>query len=73
MIFDIAVFVIVIFARRITTAWHDHRALLDAANLIAALAIAAIAGIALNAVLPGKDYEFGTDVTEGRSADMGRY
>ena len=38
-----------------------------------ALAIAAIAGIALNAVLPGKDYEFGTDVTEGRSADMGRY
>ena len=41
VIFDIAVFVIVIFARRITTAWHDHRALLDAANLIAALAIAA--------------------------------
>ena len=40
---------------------------------LTALAIAAIAGIALNAVLPGKDYEFGTDVTEGRSADMGRY
>ena len=35
--------------------------------------ILTIAGIALNAVLPGKDYEFGTDVTEGRSADMGRY
>ena len=37
------------------------------------LAIAAIAGIALNAVLPGKDYEFGSDVTEGRSGDFGRY
>ena len=29
--------------------------------------------IALNAVLPGKDYEFGTDVTDGRSGDFGRY
>ena len=37
------------------------------------LAIAAIAGIALNAILPGKDYEFGADVTEGRSGDFGRY
>ena len=37
------------------------------------LAIAAIAGIALNAVLPGKDYQFGSDVTEGRSGDFGRY
>ena len=37
------------------------------------LAIAAIAGIVLNAILPGKDYEFGTDVTEGRSGDFGRY
>ncbi len=37
------------------------------------LAIAAIAGIVLNAVLPGKDYEFGTDVAEGRSGDFGRY
>lgn len=36
------------------------------------LAIAAIAGIALNAILPGKDYEFGSDVTEGRSGDFGR-
>ena len=25
------------------------------------------------AVLPGKDYEFGSDVTEGRSGDFGRY
>ena len=38
-----------------------------------ALAIAAIAGIALNAILPGKDYEFGADVSQGRSGDFGRY
>ena len=37
------------------------------------LAIAAIAGIVLNAILPGKDYEFGSDVSEGRSGDFGRY
>ena len=37
------------------------------------LAIAAIAGITLNAILPGKDYVFGSDVTEGRSGDFGRY
>ena len=40
---------------------------------LTSLAIAAIAGIVLNAILPGKDYVFGTDVTEGRSGDMGRY
>ena len=40
---------------------------------LTALAIAAIAGIVLNAILPGKDYEFGSDVTDGRSADFGRY
>ena len=40
---------------------------------LTALAIAAIAGIALNAILPGKDYEFGSDVTKGRSGDFGRY
>jgi len=40
---------------------------------LTSLAIAAIAGIALNAILPGKDYEFGSDVTEGRSGDFGRY
>jgi len=40
---------------------------------LTSLAIAAIAGIALNAVLPGKDYEFGSDVTKGRSGDFGRY
>ena len=41
VIFDIAVFVVVLFARRITTNWHDHRALLDIANAIGAFAIAA--------------------------------
>ena len=40
---------------------------------LTALAIAAIAGIALNAILPGKDYEFGADVSKGRSGDFGRY
>ena len=40
---------------------------------LSGLAIAAILGILLNAILPGKDYEFGTDVTEGRSGDFGRY
>ena len=40
---------------------------------LTSLAIAAIAGIALNAVLPGKDYEFPSDVSDGRSADFGRY
>ena len=40
---------------------------------LTALAIAAIAGIVLNAILPGKDYVFGTDVTDGRSGDLGRY
>ena len=38
MILDVAVFVIVLFARRITADWHNHRALLDIANLVAALA-----------------------------------
>ena len=37
------------------------------------LATAAIVGIVLNAILPGKDYEFGADITEGRSGDFGRY
>ena len=40
---------------------------------LTSLAIAAIAGIVLNAILPGKDYEFGSDVTKGRSGDFGRY
>jgi len=40
---------------------------------LTSLAIAAIAGITLNAILPGKDYTFGSDVTDGRSGDFGRY
>ena len=40
---------------------------------LTSLAITAIAGIALNAILPGKDYQFGSDVTQGRSGDFGRY
>lgn len=40
---------------------------------LTSLAIASIAGILLNAVLPGKDYEFGSDVSQGRSGDFGRY
>ena len=45
----------------------------SASITLTSLAIAAIAGIVLNAILPGKDYEFGSDVTDGRSGDMGRY
>ena len=39
---------------------------------LTALAIAAIAGIVLNAILPGKDYEFGTDThaDASRGIDM---
>ena len=45
----------------------------SASLTLTSLAIASIAGIVLNAILPGKDYEFGADVTDGRSGDMGRY
>ena len=37
------------------------------------LAIAAIAGIALNAILPGNDFEFGADTTDTHPGDFGRY
>ena len=37
------------------------------------LAIAALAGIVLNAILPGKDYVFGEDATGDKSADLGSY
>ena len=40
---------------------------------LTSLAIASKAGILLNAILPGKDYEFGSDISEGRSGDFGRY
>ena len=37
------------------------------------LAIAAIAGVVLNAILPGNDYEFGINVDADKSADLGSY
>ena len=35
--------------------------------------IAALAGVVLNAVLPGNDYEFGKSVEGDKSADLGSY
>ena len=40
---------------------------------LTSLAIAAIVGIILNAVLPGKDYEFGSDISGGKSGNLGTY
>ena len=41
---------------------------------LTSLAIAAIAGIVLNAILPGNDYEFGKDDnTDTHAGDLGRY
>ncbi|MBR3683967.1 MAG: uracil-xanthine permease [Lachnospiraceae bacterium] len=40
---------------------------------LTSLALAALAGIVLNAILPGNDYKFGEDVTADKSADMGSY
>lgn len=37
------------------------------------LAIASIAGILLNAILPGNDYEFGKEPEGSKSADFGQY
>ena len=37
------------------------------------LAIAAIAGVALNAILPGNDFAFGKTASADGSADLGRY
>lgn len=37
------------------------------------LAIAAILGVGLNAILPGKDYEFGVNPESDKSADLGSY
>ncbi len=44
-----------------------------AAVTLSGLAIAAIAGILLNAILPGNDYEFGKSVEGDASADLGSY
>ncbi len=40
---------------------------------LTSLAIASIVGIALNAILPGKDYEFGSDISGGKSGNLGTY
>ncbi len=40
---------------------------------LTSLAIASIVGIFLNAVLPGKDYEFGSDISGGKSGNLGTY
>ena len=37
------------------------------------LAIAALAGVILNAILPGNDYEFGKNAEGDASADLGSY
>ena len=40
---------------------------------LSGLAIAALAGVILNALLPGNDYEFGKSVEGDKSADLGSY
>ena len=40
---------------------------------LTAMAIAAIAGVALNAILPGNDYVFGSDAKGDGSANLGTY
>ena len=42
-------------------------------RLFRCLAIAALAGVILNAILPGNDYEFGKSVEGDASADLGSY
>ena len=44
-----------------------------AAVTLSGLAIAALCGVILNAILPGNDYEFGVSVTGDKSADLGSY
>ena len=45
----------------------------EASVTLTNLAIAALAGVLLNAILPGKDYTFGEDPERDRSADMGTF
>ena len=40
---------------------------------LTALAIAAIAGIILNAILPGNDFHFGKSANSDASANLGQY
>ena len=51
----------------------NHKNIVIGSVAFGGLACAAVFGIILNAILPGKDYEFGADVTKGRSGDFGRY
>ena len=44
-----------------------------AAVTLTGLAIAALAGVILNAILPGNDYKFGVDPQGDKSADLGSY
>ena len=44
-----------------------------AAVTLSGLAIAALCGVILNAILPGNDYEFGADPQGDKSADLGSY
>ena len=44
-----------------------------AAVTLSGLAIAALAGVILNAILPGNDYQFGQSVQGDASADLGTY
>ncbi len=45
----------------------------DAAITLTGLAIAALCGVILNAILPGNDYEFGSSISGDKSADLGSY
>ena len=45
----------------------------NAAVTLTGLAIAALCGVLLNALLPGNDYEFGASVDGDKSADLGSY
>ncbi|MBR5537004.1 MAG: uracil-xanthine permease [Clostridia bacterium] len=45
----------------------------NTAITLTAMAIAAIAGVALNAILPGNDYVFGADAKGDGSANLGTY
>ena len=45
----------------------------DASVTLTGLAIAALAGVVLNAVLPGNDYEFGASENADASGDLGTY
>ena len=40
---------------------------------LSGLAIAALSGVILNAILPGNDYEFGANAAADKSADLGSY